>query len=236
MKLTIIHGNVRHGSTWHCADLLKQELARYGDLETKEFSLPKDMPHFCTGCFSCFYNGESTCPHASSMSPILAAMLEADVIVLTSPVYAFDVSGGMKALLDHLCFQWVSHRPNPKMFKKVGVTIVTTAGAGLSHATKTLRNSLSYWGAKRVFSYKNPVAAMKWDDVSDKKKAASQKNLAALAKKVAHTAQNADKMHPTLFFGLFFKMMAGMMKNNTWNLRDKKHWEENGWLKKAART
>lgn len=27
--------------------------------------------------------------------------------------YGFDASGRMKAPLDHLCFIWMSHRPNP---------------------------------------------------------------------------------------------------------------------------
>jgi hypothetical protein len=27
------------------------------------------MPHFCTGCFNCIYNGERTCPHAASIGP-----------------------------------------------------------------------------------------------------------------------------------------------------------------------
>jgi hypothetical protein len=29
-----------------------EELAKYGEVQTAEFFLPKDMPHFCNGCFS----------------------------------------------------------------------------------------------------------------------------------------------------------------------------------------
>jgi len=56
----------------------------------------------------------------------------------------------MKALPDHLCFMWMSHRPHPAMFSKVGLTISTTAGAGLSHTAKTLRNSLTFWDVRRI--------------------------------------------------------------------------------------
>jgi multimeric flavodoxin WrbA len=230
MKVTVINGNARHGSTWHCMDALKQELSLYGEVETKEFSLPKDMPHFCNGCFSCFFNGEHTCPHLERMTPIKEAILEADVVILTSPVYAMDVTGQMKALLDHLCYMWMSHRPNPNMFKKVGVTVATTAGAGLGHTTKTMRNSLKFWGVKSLFSYKNAVSAMKWNDVKPEKQDRIKQDIAAMAKQIAKAAQKAER---PLFRSFFFKLMTGMMKKNTWNLTDRKHWEDNGWLSGA---
>ncbi len=141
MKVTVINGNARHGSTWHSTDAIIQELSRYGGVEKTEFMLPKDMPHFCVGCYSCFYKGEQACPHAQSVQPIARAILDADLVILTSPVYAMDVTGQMKALLDHLCYMWMSHRPNPRMFGKVGLTVATTAGAGLGHTGKTLRSS-----------------------------------------------------------------------------------------------
>ncbi|HWS30228.1 MAG TPA: flavodoxin family protein [Clostridia bacterium] len=234
MKLAIIYGNMRHGSTWRCAELLKQALKAYGRTETKEFFLPKDMPNFCAGCFSCIYNGEGTCPHFASVSPILEAMLEADVIVLTSPVYGFDVSGAMKTFLDHLCFQWMSHRPNPKMFDKIGVTICTAAGAGLSHTAKTMQNSLRYWGAKRIFSLNGRVAAKDWDGVPEKTKANIEKRTKTMAKRIAKDVQNVKRFRAPLFRTVFFRMMAGMMKTNTWNMYDRKHWEDNGWIERSA--
>lgn len=230
MKITVINGNMRHGSTWHCMDMLRQELTKYGETETTEFFLPGDMPHFCNGCFSCIMNGENKCPHAESMAPITKAMLEADVIILTSSVYAMDVTGQMKALLDHLCYMWMSHRPNPGMFNKVGVTIVTTAGVGAGHTTKTLRNSLKFWGAKHIFSCKNAVGAMRWSDVKQKKQDKINQDMAALAKKIAKTVGKAKR---PFFRSFFFWMMTGMMKKNTWNLTDRKHWEDNGWLSGA---
>ncbi len=230
MKVTIIHGNARHGSTRHCTELLTEALGHYDTVETAEFTLPKDMPHFCNGCFSCFYNGEHTCPHAAAMLPITEAILDADVVILTSPVYALDVTGGMKALLDHLCYMWMSHRPNPKMFNKVGVTISTTAGAGLGHTSKTMRSSLKFWGVKRLYSFKGRVSAMKWSDVSPKIQAKVKRDTAKLARKIARDVRNIGKVPAPLFRGMVFKAMTGMMKKNTWNERDRKHWEANGWI------
>lgn len=230
MKLAIIYGNARKGSTWHVTDLLKKELSRHAQLEVTEFTLPRDMPHFCNGCFSCFMNGEHTCPHAASVQPIAKALLDADVVVLTSSVYALDATGQMKAMLDHLCYMWISHRPDPKMFNKVGVTITTTAGAGLRHTTKTLTSSLTFWGVKRVYTFRGAVSAMRWDDVSEKKQAQVRKAVEKLARKIVKAAEHPEKLSAPLFRSFFMKIMSGMMKKNTWNLRDRKHWQDQGWL------
>ena len=230
MKLAILYGNARKGSTWHLTDLFKQELSRVAQLEVTEFTLPRDMPHFCNGCFSCFMNGEHTCPHAERVQPIAKALLDADVIALTSSVYAMDATGQMKAMLDHLCYLWMSHRPDPKMFDKIGVTLVTTAGAGQGHTTKTLKSSLKFWGVKRVYSFRGAVSAMRWSDVPEKTLARARVDIGKLAKKVAKAAEHPEKLSAPLFRSFFMKIMAGMMRKNTWNLRDRKHWEDQGWL------
>jgi multimeric flavodoxin WrbA len=230
MKITVLHGNARKGSTWHLTDLLKQELSKKSELEVTEFTLPRDMPHFCNGCFSCFMNGEHTCPHAASVQPIAKALLDADVIILASSVYAMDATGQMKAMLDHLCYMWMSHRPDPRMFNKIGVTVVTTAGAGLKHTTKTLNSSLKFWGVKRTYAFRGAVSAMRFSDVPEKKLARARKDIEKLASKIAKAAEHPEKLSAPLFRSFFMKIMTGMMKKNTWNLRDRKHWEDNGWL------
>ncbi|SHI16879.1 NADPH-dependent FMN reductase [Sporobacter termitidis DSM 10068] len=233
MKITVINGSMRHGSTWHCMEAVRQELGKYDTVQMTEFFLPGDMPYFCSGCYSCFYNGESTCPHASATEPIARAILEADLVVLLSPVYGFDVSGQMKALIDHLCYMWMSHRPDPRMFNKIGLTITTTAGAGLAHTTKTLRNSLTFWGVKKTFSLKYRAAATKWDEVPAKKQIKIRRDAARSAARIARAVKNVKKLPNPLFRSFMFKMMAGAQKKNDWNPVDRKHWESQGWLSGA---
>lgn len=230
MKITVINGTARHGSTWNCMDALRQALSAYEEPELTEFFLPKDMPHFCSGCFSCFLNGEETCPHAASVVPIADAILQADVVILTSPVYGMDISGQLKALLDHLCFMWMSHRPDARMFHKVGVVISTAAGAGLGHTAKTMKYSLKFWGVKKIYSFQNSVGAMKWDDVSLRKQDQIRKDAAVLAKRIAKSAKHIDTLPNPIFRSFFFWMMTGMMRKNTWNPRDRNYWESQGWL------
>ena len=228
MKIAVINGNMRHGSTWHCMDAIVHAIEQHEAVERKEFSLPRDLPNFCNGCFFCFYHGENTCPHAQFVQPIVRAMEEADLIILASPIYGLDVSGQMKALIDHLCYMWMSHRPNPNMFAKVGLTVATTAGMGLNHATKTMRNSLTFWGVKNIYSYKNPIAAMNWDDVSGAKRQKLNKAAAKIAVGITRSVRRAKTSPNPILRSFMFRMMAGMQKTNDWNKTDRGHWEKQG--------
>lgn len=230
MKVTVINGNMRHGSTWHLVQEVVGNLQKQENVDLTEYFLPKDLPHFCNGCFSCIYNGEHTCPHKQYVSPLVSSITSADLIILASPVYGFDVTGQMKAFIDHLCFMWMSHRPDASMFGKLGMTVTTSAGAGLGHTTKTMKNSLVFWGIKKVYAFKFPVSAMKWDEVSEKNKLKIQKKAGKLAAQLSRAVGNAGKSPNPLFRSFFFKLMTGMQKKNDWNLTDRNHWEKMGWL------
>ena len=121
MKITIIYGNQRKGSTYHCVKIIKDTFLVYEDVTFTEFFLPRDMPHFCLGCFNCFFTGELNCPHYEHVLSIVDALLNSDAIILSSPTYGFNVTGSMKALIDHLCYMWMSHRPNEKMCCHAGI-------------------------------------------------------------------------------------------------------------------
>ena len=58
MKITLIHGQNHKGSTYHIGKLLAEQ---FGDSDIQEFFLPKDLEHFCMGCYQCIEN-EEKCP------------------------------------------------------------------------------------------------------------------------------------------------------------------------------
>ena len=233
MNITVIYSTARHGSTWNIAQLYLKRFAKNQEITVTEFTLPKDMPSFCVGCFGCITRGEQNCPHARNVDPIVSALKASDLIILTSPVYGMDVSGSMKALLDHLCFMWMSHRPESVMFQKTALTIVTTAGAGLGHTTKTMVNSLKFWGVRAIFKGKYAVSALKWEDVDAKRRAKIGKSVERNARKIEKAVQLKEKGRVPLFTRVFFWMMSGMMKKNDYNLTDRNHWENQGWLNGA---
>ena len=121
-----------------------------GKANITEYYLPADGPNFCTGCTNCFLNGENTCKDADKVSVIEKSLLEADLIVMTSPAYVMHTTGAMKTLLDHFGYRWMPHRPAPEMFSKRAVIITQCLGAGAKSTAKDIKHSLSWWGISEI--------------------------------------------------------------------------------------
>jgi multimeric flavodoxin WrbA len=234
LNITIIYGSGSKGSTYNCVQLFKNALQKQSNCCFTEFSLPRDMPHFCTGCFNCFMKGEDKCPHYQSVKPIVDALQNADGIILSSPVYACDVTGAMKALFDHLCYIWMPHRPLEEMFSKAAFVISTTAGMGTKTANKTMAKSLRFWGVKRISGYGTAVAALCWEDVNEPKKEKIKKALEQKAKTFYQTVSKRNKLIPRIFTRFIFTLMKGMITGYEDGNRDKEYWRGKGWFGKKT--
>ena len=221
MKIVIIHGQGHKGSTYHIAHSLAEKIGG----ELTEFFLPKDFGEFCVGCAGCFMKGPEHCPHYEKLSPITKAMDEADVIILASPVYVYHVTGMMKTFLDHYGYRWMVHTPEPSMFKKQGVCISTAAGAGVRSTNKDMADSLYFWGVARIYRYGCAVAAINWDNVSGKKKAAIDKAITRIADAII---KNKNKVKPSIKTKAFFYLVRSMQKRGS-NARDAEYWNNMGW-------
>jgi hypothetical protein len=116
------------------------------------------------------------------------------------------------------------------MFNKIALTVATSAGAGLGHTTKTMKNSLTFWGVKKIYSFKAPVAAKSWAEIPEEKRAKFEKKAGKLAGKIVRSVKRAEKLPNPLFRSFFFGLMASMQKKNNWNKTDHDHWEREGWL------
>ncbi|NYB51542.1 MAG: flavodoxin family protein [Methanobacteriaceae archaeon] len=102
----------------------------------------------CNGCWLCMTKG--TCPldEKDDMAFLKGKMLESDLIIWGSPVYAMQVSGQMKTFLDRLASWYHTLR----LAGKPGITVSTTAGAGLEEVHQYLRLVLNAAGVKTIYS------------------------------------------------------------------------------------
>lgn len=57
---------------------------------------------YCTGCGAC-YGGAGPCPQKDDAAGVIGKMVEADVIVMATPVYFYAMSAQMKTLIDRCC-------------------------------------------------------------------------------------------------------------------------------------
>ena len=60
---------------------------------------------FCSACYYCRKSG-GVCAKKDDMTDILQKIIDADVIVLASPVYFYSIDAQMKALIDRTLARW----------------------------------------------------------------------------------------------------------------------------------
>lgn len=229
MKISVIYGVEHKGSTYNIAQLFLNELKPVTN-EVTEFFLPRDMPEFCIGCNTCFLKGEEYCPHYSIVKPIADSIENSDLVIFVSPVYVYHTTGQMKTLLDHFGYQWMVHRPNKKMFSKIGLVISTAAGAGMKSTNKDITDSLTFWGVGKIYTYGKAVAAVNWQGVSEDKKSKITSEVKRISSKIA---KKYNKVKPNLKVKMFFYAMRFAHKHFNISDVDSEYWNHQGWLNKA---
>lgn len=225
MKVVTINGQNHKGSTYRIGRMLAEKLSSPEDIY--EVFLPRDMPHFCCGCTQCFMKDEMLCPHYKYLEPIVKKMDEADVLILTSPVYVYHVTGSMKAFLDHFGYRWMVHRPEEKMFRKQAVCITTAAGGGMKSACKDMKDSMSFWGIPNIYCYGEAVRAVAWKEVTEKTKKKIKRKVCELA---AEVRKNHGRVMPGIRTKVMFTIMR-MIHRKGFNEVDDLYWKRKGWLK-----
>lgn len=100
----------------------------------------------CKGCWSCMNTGVCPLDKEDDMGFLKEKMLKANLIIWGSPVYAMQVSGQMKTFLDRLACWYHTL----KLAGKPGITVSTTAGAGLEEVHGYLRLVLNAAGVKII--------------------------------------------------------------------------------------
>lgn len=229
MKVVLIHGQNHKGSTYHMGRMVAEKLALGPELT--EFFLPRDLNHFCLGCYRCL-DDENACPFYEEKSRIMQAIEEAEVLIFATPTYCMRASAPMKSFMDLTFINWLPHRPKKSMFSKKAVVVSSAAGAGTHSAMGDITTCLRYWGVPYIKTLGASVAAISWAEVSEKKK----KAIAHKADKIARSIQRTGKVRTGLKTKLLFHLMrAGMKKqeksDNVLSV-DCRYWQKNGWLDK----
>lgn len=231
MKITVINGTEKHGVTYRLKEIFLADFRQTADIT--EFFLPKDCPDFCMGCTSCILKGEKTCKDAEKIGAIENALLEADLIVMTSPAYVMHTTGAMKALLDHFAYRWMPHRPAPEMFAKRAVIITQCLGAGAKSTARDIKHSLSWWGISKIGVFTGALMSETvWDKLPEKKQASLTKKVRRLSQKFArinYAKPECAGLMTKLKF-TFCRMLQKNLHKAYPESLDCKYWAQQGWL------
>lgn len=85
---------------------------------------------YCMGCGACAQSG--VCVIKDDMAAILQKMIDADVIVLATPVYFYSMNGQLKTLIDRTVARYTQIRHKDFYF------IVSAADTSIDHMQKTI--------------------------------------------------------------------------------------------------
>ena len=224
MKIAVINGQNHKGSTYHLGHSIAEKIQ--GDKEITEFFLPRDLEHFCTGCYKCIEE-VSDCPFYAEKKVILDAVEAADILIFTTPTYAMHMSAPLKTFFDLTFDLWMVHRPMDSMFSKKAVIVSTSAGSSPKSAMKDVEDALFWMGVPKIYKFGMAVHAMNWQGVSEKAKAKIDKKTSAIARKLS----SGKKPSVGIKTRFMFRIM-GMLQKKGWNSSpvETQYWKDKGWL------
>lgn len=213
MKYLIINGSPRKKNTWKIVEQIKLNL----DGETEEIHLIKQKIPMCNGCYKCFNEGEDKCPHHDIINPIVEKLKQADGLIITSPVYAMNVTALLKNLFDHTAYFF--HRP--EFFDKKALIVVSTAGAGQKKVAKYMDETLRHWGFNKTYKLALACGGKEHLETKEIDKTAKRFNEDVKSKKL-HSPKFGDI--------LFFNVWKAMATSSNPIPADKKYWEETNFI------
>lgn len=128
MKVLAINGSPNvNGNTSFAINVVLQELEKQG-IESEIITIGNQNISGCFACGTCVSTGDCKCIIEDGLNEWIQKMVEADGIILGSPVYFSGVNGTMKSFLDRAFFVTaVSGRP---FRHKVGAAVVAVRRSG----------------------------------------------------------------------------------------------------------
>jgi multimeric flavodoxin WrbA len=223
MKGLIINGSPRKGNTWWVAQMVKETMLKQNpDIIFEEIQLGKTNIPLCVSCKQCFLKGEKYCMTSETVGEITKKMEEVDFLILTSPVYALQVSAHVKNLFDHIAYYF--HRPF--FFGKKALVLSTTVGGGAGTATKYMRDTLCHFGYSKVYRYSLTCQNLDGDYIPTSRQTLK---INKISERLYSDLDSGRKYSPGLKRVFYYNLWRAMAATATEGA-DREYWMENDML------
>ncbi|MBQ2974497.1 MAG: flavodoxin family protein [Clostridia bacterium] len=129
-KVLILSGSPRKNGN---SDILCDEFVKgavEAGNEVEKIRVAEKNIGYCRACYAC-KNGP--CAIKDDMTEVLQKMIDADVIVLASPVYFYSIDAQLKALIDRTVARWLEVKDKEFYY-------IVTAADGEEEAAETTIN------------------------------------------------------------------------------------------------
>lgn len=129
-KILILSGSPRKDGN---SDMLCNEFMRgaaESGNEVEKIRVSEKKIGYCTACYAC--RGTGVCAIKDDMAEVMQKIIDADVLVLASPVYFYSIDAQLKALIDRTVCRWTEVK------NKEFYYIMTAADSGMESMETTL--------------------------------------------------------------------------------------------------
>lgn len=149
-KIVIINGSPRgiYSNTNKVIDNILSKLPYDNNLEVSYIdSLQYKIKH-CIGCSQCFSTGKCSLDKDDDMKKIKNLLLFSDLVILGTPIFAGNVSGQFKVIIDRLAY-WLHLMC---LCGKPVIVITTSCGNGVYFTDLYLKSIVKFWGGIQIAS------------------------------------------------------------------------------------
>lgn len=169
----------------------------------------------CIGCTECFYTG--TCNIKDDLNLIKKEMLESDIILFSTPVFAHNVSGNFKIFIDRIS-HWLHVM---RLSGKLGIPIVITSTNGGHEVLDYLERMMEYLGVSIIAK-----VAIANDNMTEK---ATKSIIDVSSINIINNIKNqkfiiSDRQE------LYFKLQKNKIINDPLEDFRKRYWEDNNYF------
>jgi multimeric flavodoxin WrbA len=139
MKVVAFNGSARkNGNTAILIKHVFEELVKEG-IETELVDFATENLNGCDACRRCFKNKDKRCAIDDDiLNSCLEKMLEAEGMVLGSPVYFSNVTANMKAFIERVGY--VARANDDMLRRKVGAAVVAVRRGGAIHVFNSINH------------------------------------------------------------------------------------------------
>lgn len=175
----------------------------------------------CRGCMSCFRSGICPLETRDSMAELKKKMLNADMIVFATPIYAANVSVFMNVLFQRFS-GWLHLMP---LISRKAVLVTSSCGNGIGMVNSYMRNIV--WGmGMRIASVLNVIAREKNELDSEYNADITEKSAKLLS--ICFSENTAPELFNNGLEKYFSSLKEQMLQSETENRYEYEYWEKSG--------
>jgi multimeric flavodoxin WrbA len=189
MKVVAINGSPRAaGNTSIMIEWCLDELHKEG-VVTEVLRVGGEPVRGCKACGGCFKTPEIKCVQDDLINVLIPKIVEADGVILASPVYFADLTPELKCVIDRVGYVCLHH--GSLLRRKVGAAIVVARRGGHVHAYDSINH---FFGINQMYTvgsrYWNMGVAREAGAVREDREA--EETMRVLGGNMAHILSSLD--------------------------------------------